>query len=273
MNRVANPAKTVLITGASSGIGAALAREYACRGAQLVLLARRAERLQSLAAELRTTGSRVVVSEGDVTVDGDVARAIAAAQTDGLAIDVVVANAGFSVSGTLQMLTLADYRRQYETNVFGVLRTVYESLPALRAVSGRLVIMGSVAGHAAAPGASAYASSKFAVRALADSLRGDLGREGVGVTLISPGFVDSDIRRTDNRGALHTGAPDPIPDWVRMRVDKAARKMVNAIEGGRAELVVTLHGKLIVFCARHFPALVRRFALRYVRWRKPPGVA
>jgi short-subunit dehydrogenase len=273
MNRVSIHTKTVLITGASSGIGAALAREYARRGAQLLLLARRTERLQVLAEELRASGTRVWVIAGDVTVAGDVTRAIAAAQTAGLTIDVVIANAGFSVSGTLQMLTLADYRYQYETNVFGVLRTVYETLDALRASGGRLVIMGSVAGHAAAPGASAYASSKFAVRALADSLRGDLGREGIGVTLISPGFVDSDIRRTDNRGALHAHAPDPIPEWVRMRAGKAARKMINAIESGRAELVVTLHGKLIVFFARHFPALVRRVALRYVRWRKPPGVA
>jgi short-subunit dehydrogenase len=273
MNRVSNHTKTVLITGASSGIGAALAREYARRGAQLLLLARRAVRLQALAEELRANGTRVWVCEGDVTVDGDVKNAIAAAQTEGHAVDVVIANAGYSVSGTLQMLTLEDYRRQYETNVFGVLRTVYETLPALRASSGRLVIMGSVAGHAAAPGASAYASSKFAVRALADSLRGDLRREGIGLTLISPGFVDSDIRRTDNGGALHANAADPIPAWVRMRAGKAARKMVNAIENERAELVVTFHGKLIVFFARHFPALIRRVALRYVRWRKPPGVA
>ena len=273
MNRVSNHAKTVLITGASSGIGAALAREYARRSAQLLLLARRTERLQALAEELRSSGVHVRVCEADVTVDGDVARAIAAAQAEGLMIDVVIANAGFSVAGTFQMLTLADYRRQYETNVFGVLRTAYEALPALRASTGRLVIMGSVAGHAAAPGASAYASSKFAVRALTDSLRGDLGREGIGVTLISPGFVDSDIRRTDNGGVVHAAARDPIPAWVRMRAGKAARKMVNAIENGRAELVVTLHGKLIVFFARHFPALVRRVALRYVRWRKPPGAA
>ncbi len=271
MNRVANSAKTVLITGASSGLGAALAREYARRGARLVLLARRVTRLQELAQQLRASGRQVLVCAGDVTVDGSVAGAVAAAQQAGWPIDVVIANAGYSVAGTLQKLSLADYRRQYETNVFGVLRTAYESLAALRSSGGRLVIMGSVAGHAAAPGASAYASSKFAVRALADSLRGDLGQEGVGLTLLSPGFIDSDIRRIDNRGALHADAPDPIPEWVRMRAPAAARQMVNAIDRGRAEQVLTFHGRLIVFLARHFPALVRRFALRYVRWRKQPG--
>jgi short-subunit dehydrogenase len=258
----------VLITGASSGIGAALAREYARRGARLALLARRLDRLQALAAELRAGGAEVVVHSADVTRAGEVGAAVAACTAAGWSVDVVIANAGFSVAGTLQSLTLADYRRQYETNVFGLLQTVYESLPALRAARGRLAIMGSVAGHAAAPGASAYASSKFAVRALSESLRGDLAADGVGLTLISPGFVDSDIRRTDNRGQVHAGARDPIPAWVRMRADRAARVMANAIDRGRSEVVVTLHGKLIVFFTRHFPRLVRRVALRYVRWRK-----
>jgi short-subunit dehydrogenase len=263
--------KVVLITGASSGIGAALAREYARRGAKLVLLARRVDRLETLAAELRSAGCDVLVCEGDVTREGDVARSVAAAQSQFGALNVVIANAGYSVAGIFQSLTLEDYRRQFETNVFGTLRTVYESLDALRASGGQLAIMGSVAGHVAAPGASTYAASKFAVRALADSLRADLGREGIGVTLISPGFVDSDIRRVDNRGQLHPGARDPIPEWLRMRVNKAARVMVNAIEGGRAEVIVTFHGKLIVFFVRHFHWLVRRVALRFVRWRKPAG--
>jgi short-subunit dehydrogenase len=258
----------VLITGASAGLGAALAREYARRGARLVLLARRVDRLQDLAVELRAGGTEVAVHAADVTQAGDVAAAVSACAAAGWSINVVVANAGYSVAGTLQSLSLADYRRQYETNVFGLLQSVYESLPALRATRGRLALTGSVAGYAAAPGASAYASSKFAVRALAESLRGDLAADGVGLTLISPGFVDSDIRRTDNQGRVHPAARDPIPRWLRMRADRAARVMANAIDRGRAEVIVTLHGKLIVHCVRHYPRLVRRVALRYVRWRK-----
>lgn len=233
-----------------------------------MLVARRVERLQALAATLRSTGAEVLVCGGDVTQDGAIARAVSAATANGGRIDVVIANAGYSAAGTLQSLTLDDYRRQFETNVFGVLRTVYESLDALRASQGRLVIIGSVAGHVAVPGASIYASSKFAVRALADSLRGDLGREGIGVTLISAGFVDSDIRRTDNRGQLHAAAPDPIPAWLRMRTDKAARIIARGVQRDRAEVIVTVHGKLIVFLARHFPRLVRYVTLRHVRWRK-----
>jgi short-subunit dehydrogenase len=233
-----------------------------------VLLARRTGLLETLAEELRRGGTEIMVRAADVTRAGDVAAAVSACVAAGWPIDVVVANAGFGVSGPLQKLTLADYRRQYETNVFGLLQTIYETLPALRASRGRMVIMGSVAGHAAAPGGSAYASSKFAVRALAESLRGDLAADSVGVTLISPGFVDSDIRRTDNQGRVHPSARDPLPEWLRMRAPRAARIMANAIEQGRAELILTMHGKLIVFFARHFPRLVRRLSVRYVRWRK-----
>jgi short-subunit dehydrogenase len=263
----ASPA-AVLITGASSGIGAALAREYVQRGRPVALLARRTEHLSRLAATLRALGATVSVHTGDVTRDGDVERCVQSLLAQGWRIDTVIANAGFTVSGTLPQLSMADYRRQFETNVFGVLRTVYEALPALRASRGRLVIMGSIAGHVAAPGASAYAMSKFAVRALAESLRGDLRGDDIGVTLISPGFIDSDIRRTDNRGQVSSDAPDPLPRWVRMRTARAARLMARGIAAGRDEVIVTFHGQVIVWTARHFPGLVRALARHYVRWRK-----
>jgi short-subunit dehydrogenase len=251
----------VLITGASAGIGAALAREFAGRGARLLLLARRLDRLEALAAELRAQGTEVEVARADVTCDGDVARAVAALSPSA-PLDVVVANAGFGVAGPIQRLTLGDYRRQYETNVFGLLRTVYETHDALAAARGQLVLIGSVAGHVATSGASAYASSKFAVRAISEAIRGDLASEGIRVTLVSPGFVDSDIRRTDNRGAVHAAVVDPIPGWLRVPAERAARAIVTGVARGRPELIITGHGKLIVFLARHFPGLVRAIIRR-----------
>lgn len=261
---------TVLITGASSGIGAGLAREYARRGARLALLARRRDWLETLAAELRALGVQVSVHVVDVTREGEVAAVVRELAAQGVGLDLVYANAGFGVAGPLQKLTLEDYRRQFETNVFGLLRTVFETREALQASRGRLVLVGSVAGHVAAPGASAYAASKFAVRALADSLRGDLQRDGIGVTLVSPGFVDSDIRRTDNRGVLQAHAPDPVPAWLRVKTEPAVREIVRGVGRGRAEIVVTGHGKLIVFLARHFPRFVRALILRVYQGRPEP---
>jgi short-subunit dehydrogenase len=267
--------QVVLITGASSGIGAALARQFAREGADLVLAARRLDRLENVRAEVSALGGAALAVRCDVTADGDVDRAAAAARERFGRLDVVVANAGFAVVGPVAQLTLADYRRQLETNVFGVLRTVYATLGDLTRSRGRLLILGSVAGHVAAPAASPYAMSKFAVRALAEALGHELAPDGVSVTLVSPGFVESDIRRTDNRGIVRADAPDPVPAWLVMPAARAARQIVRAVARRRREAVITGHGKVAVFLQRHAPRLVawsiRRLGIR--SRLEPPGPA
>jgi short-subunit dehydrogenase len=262
--------RTVLITGASAGIGAALARGFAAEGASLVLAARRVDKLEALAAELPTPKGHVRTFSCDVTQDGSIEDVVAQATRSGAKIDVVVANAGFGVAGPFERLSLDDYRRQLDTNVFGVLRTIYATLPALPRPGGQIAIIGSVAGWVPQPGASAYGMSKFAVRALAESLRMELAPEGIAVTLISPGFVDSDIRRTDNRGVLHEHARDSVPAWLRMPTERAARQIVDAIYRRQRERVVTAHGKLIVFIYRHAPWLVRWAQRRGLKARGEP---
>jgi short-subunit dehydrogenase len=253
----------VLVTGASSGIGAALARAFAREGARLVLAARRLDRLAAFAAELGGP-PRARAVRTDVTVDGDLDGAAAVARQAFGRIDVVVANAGFGVVGPVERLTLDDYRRQFETNVFGVLRTIYATLADLKASRGRLVIVGSVASHVATPGASAYAMSKFAVRALAEALGHELAPAGVSMTLVTPGFVESEIRRVDNRSVLREGALDPVK-WLPVPADRAARTIVRAVARRRREVVITGHGKVAVFFQRHAPAIVsatiRRFGI------------
>lgn len=261
--------QTVLITGASSGIGAALAREFARGGWCVILVARRLEKLEVLAAEVRASGGKASVYQGDVTVDGSLAEVIQDLEGQGITPGIVIANAGFGVVGNAARLRIEDYQRQFDTNVFGVLRTLHETLPALERTRGRFVIMGSVAGHLSASGSSAYTMSKFAVRALAESLHGDLDARGVGCTLISPGFVDSDIRRVDNQGTLHSRAKDPVPAWLRMRTDKAARIMVRGILRGKREVFVTFHARVMVFLSRIFPGLTRYLLLRSGRGSRP----
>ncbi len=265
--------QVVLITGASSGIGEALAREFALEGAALVLLARRVERLESLATGLRAGGARVLVRAADVREQAPLDAAVAATLAEFGRLDVAIANAGYGVAGLFERLALEDYVRQFDTNVYGVLRTVQACLPALKQSRGRLAIMGSVAGHVAAPGSSPYAMSKFAVRALADALNGELHGQGVAVTLISPGFVTSEIRKIDNSGGLHDQARDPIPDWLRMGAPRAARIMVNAIARRRREIVVTFHGKLLVWTKRLVPGLFGWLGRRGLRGRSEPKTA
>jgi len=257
----------VFITGASSGIGAALSLEFAREGADVVLAARRRDRLESVAAGIGAIGRRAVVAPCDVTREGDLDRAAAAGRAAFGKLDVVVANAGFGVTGVLERLSLDDYRRQLETNVFGVLRTVYATLDDLKKSRGRLVVIGSVSGYIALAGSSPYSVSKFAVRALADSLGHELAEHGVSVTLISPGFVESEIRQVDNRGILRTEKPAPrIPAPMVMATPTAARKIVGAVARRRREVVITALGKVSVFLHRHAPGLlaqiIRRFAIK-----------
>ena len=223
MNSGRYAGRTVLITGASSGIGAALAREFSRQGAALVLAARRLERLEALASELRAAGGEVLAMACDVTRDGDCERLVAEVHSIGWQLDIVVANAGFGVAGAFGKLTLADYQRQFDTNVYGVMRTLRAGFADVQQRRGSLVIVGSVAGHVAMAGNSAYAMSKFAVRALALALRSELRRQGVSVTLISPGFVRSDIRRVDNQGRLRADLPDFMPDWLLADPARVAR--------------------------------------------------
>jgi short-subunit dehydrogenase len=231
-----------------------------------VLAARRTDRLDRLVAELTTNGARALAVRCDVTVDGDPDRAVAAARERFGGVDVVVANAGFGVVGPVAMLSVEDFRRQFETNVFGVLRTVYAALPDIRRRRGRIAIIGSVSGHIATPGAAPYAMSKFAVRALAEALGHELARSGASVTHVSPGYVASDIRRVDNEGVLRAETPDPVPKFLIMPTDRAARQIVRAIARRRREVVVTGHGKAVVFLHRHAPwlttAVIRTFGVR-----------
>lgn len=250
-------AEAVLITGASSGIGEALATEYARRGCDLALLARREDRLAAITARIREAGARAVPIRCDVRDDESVTRAVDEALQALGKLDIVIANAGFGVAGRFERLTLDDYRRQFETNVFGVVRTVQTTLPALTSTRGRLAIMGSVAGHLAAIGMSPYAMSKFAVRAFADSLREDIRPTGVSVTLISPGFVDSEIRKLDRGGVVRQDSSDPVPSWLRVATPVAARQIVRAIDRRKSEAVITAHGKAMVLLARHAPWAIR----------------
>lgn len=248
--------QVAFITGASAGIGAALARELGRQGADLALVARRTDRLETLAWEVEATGRRAVPITGDVAQDGSIEQAAARAREAFGKIDIVVANAGFGVSGRLDKLTLDDYRRQFETNVFGVLRTIYATLDDLKRSRGRLVLVGSVSGYLSTPMTSAYSMSKFAVRALAETLDYELGAFGVSVTQVNPGFVESELRRIDKNGTFQERIEDDVPTWIQMPAEKAAKQIARAIERRDRELVLTLHGKAAVFLQRHMPWLL-----------------
>ncbi|HWI42281.1 MAG TPA: SDR family NAD(P)-dependent oxidoreductase [Nocardioides sp.] len=175
---------TVLITGCSSGIGAATASRLVTNGWDVWASARRPEVL----GELQSAGARALAL--DVTDDASMTAAVDQVLSVSGRIDALVNNAGYSQSGAIESLDLDDVRRQFETNVFGLLRLTQLVLPTMRAQhSGRIVNIGSMGGKLTFPGGGAYHASKYAVEALSDALRFEVSGFGIKVVLVEPGLI------------------------------------------------------------------------------------
>lgn len=178
-----------LITGASSGIGAATARQAAAAGYRTALVARSADRIGALASELGGAGESIAIP-CDVTEWEQVESAIQSALSEFGRIDVVFANAGFGATRGFLEESPEHWKAMVLTNVLGAAYTIRASVEALEATGGHLLLTGSVAGHVSLPG-SVYSSTKHAVGSMAESARKELLHRGIRTTLISPGNVDT----------------------------------------------------------------------------------
>jgi NADP-dependent 3-hydroxy acid dehydrogenase YdfG len=188
--------KTVLITGASAGIGAATARAFAGAGARLILLARRRDRLEALAEELkRENQTDTHLLELDIREHETVRNQIAALPEEWCAIDVLVNNAGLARGvGKIYEMTPEEWKNVYEVNVEGLLAVTSAVVPGMvQRNSGHVINLGSIAGHETYPGGAVYCSSKYAVRALSRGLKMDLQGTAVRVTSIDPGLVETEF--------------------------------------------------------------------------------
>jgi short-subunit dehydrogenase len=182
--------QVVIVTGASSGIGEAIARRLAQGGAKLVLSARREDRLRALAREIDPYDSSTLVVAGDITSEIDRHNLVGAALAKYGRIDALVNNAGYGTRGPVERVPVELIRKNFETNVFSLIALTQLVLPAMRERrDGCIVNIGSVAGRIARPLSSIYDSTKHALEAITDGLRGELKPFGVRVTLIRPGFI------------------------------------------------------------------------------------
>lgn len=185
------PPQSILITGASSGIGAALAKLYAGPGVSLHLSGRDAERLRAVGEACRGRGASVHEAVVDVRDRAAMAAWIQAAD-DARPLDLVIANAGIAASGAASKDDEARIRDIFAVNLDGVLNTVLPILPRLRQRrSGQIAVISSIAGYRGVPGSPAYSASKVAVKAWGEALRGRHARDGIRVSVVCPGFVVS----------------------------------------------------------------------------------
>jgi NAD(P)-dependent dehydrogenase (short-subunit alcohol dehydrogenase family) len=182
--------QVVIVTGASSGIGEATARRLARGGAKVVVTARRQDRLEALARELDPGGDNVLAVAGDITSEVDRHRLVGEAVVKFGRIDALVNNAGYGTRGPVERVPVAVIRKNFETNLFSLIALTQLVLPQMRERgSGCIVNIGSVAGRIARPLSSIYDSTKHALEAISDGLRGELAPFGVRVTLIRPGLI------------------------------------------------------------------------------------
>ena len=222
--------KVIVITGASSGLGEAAARRLSAAGATLVLGARRVDRLEALAAELRAQGGQVLVVPTDVTDRAQVQRLVDAAVAAFGRIDVLVNNAGLMPQSRLERLHVDEWDRMIDVNLKGVLYGIAAALPHMQARrSGQIINVASVAGHKVGPGGAVYSATKHAVRVVSEGLRQEVKPYHLRTTIISPGAVATELPATVTDPEARTRLEKLYAD-VAIAADSFARAVVFAID-------------------------------------------
>jgi short-subunit dehydrogenase len=269
----------VVITGASTGIGRALAFAWAERAARLVLNARNVDALEAVASTCRVRGADAVAVPGDIT-DATVQSALVeGAQASFGGIDVLVNNAGVGLYGAFASIAPATLREVLELNTVAPMRLTQLAMPALEQSRGTVVMMSSIAGLVAMPRTGGYAASKFALEALSASLRAELAAQGsaVRVCVVRPGLTETDFvenaRVTEGvptRTASRASARHGLKGVPVMSAEAVAQATLHAVDRGLAELDLTLGARALATLGR-----VSRPALRAVLARMAPrlGVA
>ncbi|RLB55925.1 MAG: acetoin dehydrogenase [Deltaproteobacteria bacterium] len=257
--------KRVLITGAAGGIGSALARHLLVRGARLVLVDRDEQRLQKLrqrlGEEFPGSAADCELFVVDLTVGTELVALVDKLQPQGL--DVLINNAGMVLVGAFAEMAPADIDTHLEVNLLAPLRLTRMLLPLLRG-RGRahIVNVASGAGLAAPAGLCAYATSKFGLVGFSEALRAELAGDGIGVSVVCPAFVKTDIVRNSSRGRDEdTGRVEELNGLVQRlgtSPERVAKKIVRAIEHNRARVVIGLWARPLVALRCFFPGLASR---------------
>ena len=243
----------ILITGASQGIGRALALAAARRGMKVLAAARSAPLLEELAHEARTNGGVLETVQADVTSPDDRRRMAEAALRHFGGLDVLVNNAGVGATGHFADVSPERLRSIMEVNFFGTAEMTRVCLPLLRqGVTPAVVNVSSIAGKRGLPAQSEYSASKFAVQAFSEALRAELDKDGVDVLVVCPGLTQTNF----SRNMIEQKALLQFDHLRGMTSEKAAEAMLASLARGRNDVTLTLQGRLLVLVSRFLPRLV-----------------
>lgn len=257
----------VVITGASTGIGRALAEKYHSEGWIVALAARRLELLQNFSNKF--DGKRVLVVKTDVSSEEECKRLINKTIENFGKIDVLINNAGISMRAVFNELELDVMKKVFSVNYWGTVYCTKYALPYLLKSKGSLVGIISVGGYIGLPGRSAYSASKFAIRGFLETVRVENLKKDLHVLIAAPGFTSSEIRKTALDSSGNPQGETPRNEDKMMSAEECAKHIFYAIQKRKREIILTfVEGKFTVFLAKFFPRFVEKMS--YKMFAKEP---
>lgn len=237
--------RIIVITGASDGIGAELARQLSADKPKLVLAARRRGALEGVAMQCESAGAQTLCVVTDVSVEADCRALIAATVEKFGGIDALVNNAGVSMHANFDAITdTAVYENLMRINLMGSIWPTHAALPHLKLSKGLVVAVASLAGLVGVPGRTTYCATKFAQTGFFEALRVELQPEGVDVTIVYPGVVATEIRRNGWNAKGETAGSSGLSETNAMSVEECAGLIVSAMRSRKREQVMSFKGKL-----------------------------
>jgi short-subunit dehydrogenase len=248
--------KTVIITGASSGIGKALAYEFAAKGSKIVMGARNATNLKEIAEDIKKLGGEVAYLKTDVTVEDDCKNLIDSAIRNFGQIDILINNAGISMRALFNDADISVIKRLMDVNFWGTVFCTKYAIPYLLQSKGSVVAVSSVAGIKGLPGRTGYSASKFAIHGFMESLRIENLKTGLHVLMAYPGFTASNIRNSALVASGKEQGKSPLNEDKIMSAEEVAMHVYKAVKNRKTSLVLTTEGKLTVLLNKFFSSFL-----------------
>lgn len=256
--------KIVIITGASSGIGLACAKEFSKRGAKLVLAARNTEKLDTIKKEIEKNGGEVISIKTDVSIEADCINLINKTVEQYGSIDVLINNAGISMRALFADLDLSVIKQLMDINFWGTVYCTKYALPYLLKNKGSVAGISSIAGFKGLPGRTGYSASKFAMQGFLETLRIENLKTGLHVLIAAPGFTASNIRKTALASDGSMQGETPRDEDKMMTAEEVAIHIANAIEKRKRTLLLTTQGKMTVLLNKFFPKFMDKMVYNHM---------
>ncbi len=256
--------KTVIVTGASSGIGRACAEVFAAHGCRVMLSARQKDKLDNIVLQLKQKGFDVAACTADVSIEDNCKNLIDETIKQFGHIDVLVCNAGISMRATFEEVDLNIIRKVMDVNFWGTVYCTKYALPHLLKSKGSVVGISSIAGKKGLPGRTGYSASKFAIEGFLETLRTENLKNKLHVLVACPGFTATNIRNTALLKDGSAQGESPRNETTMMSAEEVAEHIYIAVKKRKRDLILTANGKLVVFMNKFFPSMMDKMVYNHL---------